>query len=123
MGRGRGGGRGAGRSGPGSGDKGDIAGNIYKIIKMIKEKNLEPVIVFSFSRRRAFACASLTQRLCQASVCLSVSLTRADKPHGEHCQLSPLRFSGPDWDTCEDALHHSSWLKLAWWWASTVQSI
>ena len=51
MGRGRGGGRGAGRNGPGSGDKGDIAGNIYKIIKMIKEKNLEPVIVFSFSRR------------------------------------------------------------------------
>jgi superfamily II RNA helicase len=34
------------------GDKGDIAGNIYKIIKMIKDKSLEPVIVFSFSRRR-----------------------------------------------------------------------
>lgn len=49
--RGRGGGRGEGRGGPGRGDKGDIAGNIYKIIKMIKEKNLEPVIVFSFSRR------------------------------------------------------------------------
>ena len=49
--RGRSGGRGEGRGGPGRGDKGDIAGNIYKIIKMIKEKNLEPVIVFSFSRR------------------------------------------------------------------------
>ena len=49
--RGRGGGRGEGRGGAGKGDKGDIAGNIYKIIKMIKEKNLEPVIVFSFSRR------------------------------------------------------------------------
>ena len=34
------------------GDKGDLAGNIYKIIKMIKDKSLEPVIVFSFSRRR-----------------------------------------------------------------------
>jgi superfamily II RNA helicase len=47
--RGRERGRGAG----GRGDKAqaDLATNIRKIIKMIKDRNYEPVIVFSFSRR------------------------------------------------------------------------
>ncbi|EIE19880.1 HUA enhancer 2 [Coccomyxa subellipsoidea C-169] len=53
-GRGRGRGRNSGgRSGGGRGDKGkgDTAAHIYKIVKMIKDRNFEPVIVFSFSRR------------------------------------------------------------------------
>lgn len=49
MDRGRGGGRGGG--GRGDKGKGDTAAHIYKIVKMIKDRNFEPVIVFSFSRR------------------------------------------------------------------------
>ena len=44
-------GRGGGR-GP-KGGAGDPGVHVHKIIKMIKDKGLDPVIVFSFSRRSA----------------------------------------------------------------------
>ena len=61
RGRGRGRGRG-GRGGRGGGRGGgaddnpksqDVASDLFKIIKLIKERNYDPVIVFSFSRRCA----------------------------------------------------------------------
>ncbi|KAK9798903.1 hypothetical protein WJX73_005375 [Symbiochloris irregularis] len=59
RGRGRGGrgdswgrGRGGGRGGPEDNGKGqDVASDLFKIIKLIKERSYDPVIVFSFSRR------------------------------------------------------------------------
>lgn len=54
RGRGRGQGRGRGRGrmqGGGKQDQGDIAADITKILQMIKQRQLEPVIVFSFARR------------------------------------------------------------------------
>ncbi len=51
VGRGRGRSRGGGRGAKGDAD---VSVNIRKIIKMIKDRNFEPVIVFSFSRRCAF---------------------------------------------------------------------
>ena len=60
---------------------------------MIKEKNLEPVIVFSFSRRCALPYPYLSYCLHYVSVSFFGSLTRADTSQSEHCQLSSLRFS------------------------------
>ena len=61
--RGRGGGRGGGRGDKG---KGDTAAHIYKIVKMIKDRNFEPVIVFSFSRR-CVSSETPSTRLCKFS--------------------------------------------------------
>ena len=52
RGRGRGGrGRGGAHQMAGRRDQGDIAADISKILKMIKQRSLEPVIIFSFARR------------------------------------------------------------------------
>ena len=52
RGRGRGGrGRGGGPQMAGRRDQGDITADISKILKMIKQRSLEPVIIFSFARR------------------------------------------------------------------------
>ena len=52
RGRGRGGrGRGGALQMSGRRDQGDIAADISKILKMIKQRSLEPVIIFSFARR------------------------------------------------------------------------
>ena len=63
RGGGRGRGRGRGRGGRGRGgnktDTGDVAADIMKILKMIKQRQLEPVIVFSFARRSASITASM----------------------------------------------------------------
>ena len=63
RGGGRGRGRGRGRGGRGRGtnkpDSGDLAADIIKILKMIKQRQLEPVIVFSFARRSGSLKASM----------------------------------------------------------------
>lgn len=57
-GRGRsGGGRDGGRGG-GKGD-GDLGTDIYKILRLVKDKHFEPVIVFSFSRKCALPSCAL----------------------------------------------------------------
>lgn len=63
RGGGRARGRGRGRGGRGRGsnrpDTGDLGADIIKILKMIKLRQLEPVIVFSFARRSDYASESL----------------------------------------------------------------
>lgn len=52
RGRGRGGRGGRGRGGGrGNQDSGDISADIIKILRMVKQRQLEPVIIFSFARR------------------------------------------------------------------------
>ena len=57
RGRSRGRGRGRGRGqGAAKQDQGDVAADITKILKMVKMRKLEPVIIFSFARRYAEPC-------------------------------------------------------------------
>ena len=55
---GRGGREGRGRGGRlgGRGGKGGSGSDCYKIVKMIMERNYEPVIVFAFSKRECEGC-------------------------------------------------------------------
>jgi hypothetical protein len=83
----------------GRGGKGDEANDVYKLVRMCKDKKFFPVIVFSFSRRETEANCSMCSKLAfnneeeaaqVQAVCASPSLKTNHASSAPRCRRLPL---------------------------------